>query len=215
MFKKEELLKLSNELWDESRKEYKLNMNEDEYKDIMEYRQLHSKIVADLAIKMFDDHYENLFKSDECRRMELYFGCLTHDIKKIDEKHHKKGAKFIRSALELRGFNDNVIKNIFKIIKYHKSKSQKKKDFEYKQEVAKLDNEMKTLILFTRLADKLSKLVYKSNYKLITEKKIDEKLSEIKKNSYEFMWNKEELNKVFESIKITVMNKRFIYRSSL
>lgn len=55
---KENLLRLSNILWDKSRELYgEIYENEDSFKDIMDYRQLHSKIVADLAVNMFDKYF--------------------------------------------------------------------------------------------------------------------------------------------------------------
>jgi exopolyphosphatase/guanosine-5'-triphosphate,3'-diphosphate pyrophosphatase len=201
MLNKEELLLLSNVLWDESRSEYKLCRDEEEYKDIMDYRQLHSKIVADLAIKMFDDYYDELFKKDEFRRMGLYFGCLTHDIKKIDEDHHIKGAEFIENSLISKDYDIRAIKCFSKIVEYHKAKKEKKKDDKYMEEISNLDNEMKTLILFSRISDKLSKFVYKSKYKRITEKNIDQKMKEIIGKSHEFIWDEEKLIRVFDLVK--------------
>ena len=58
---KENLLRLSNILWDKSRELYgEIYENEDSFKDIMDYRQLHSKIVADLAVNMFDKYFLKL-----------------------------------------------------------------------------------------------------------------------------------------------------------
>ena len=66
MFKKKELLKLSNDLWNRSRDEYsQIYSDEDVYKDIMDYRQYHCKIVADLAIEMFNEYYNKLFEDND------------------------------------------------------------------------------------------------------------------------------------------------------
>ena len=84
MFKKKELLKLSNDLWNKSRDEYlQIYSDEDVYKDIMDYRKYHCKIVADLAIEMFDEFYSQLFADSDTRKNSLYFACLVHDIKKL------------------------------------------------------------------------------------------------------------------------------------
>lgn len=87
MFKKKELLKLSNDLWNRSRDEYsQIYSDEDVYKDIIDYRQYHCKIVADLAIEMFNEYYNKLFEDNDINdtiKNSLYFACLVHDIKKL------------------------------------------------------------------------------------------------------------------------------------
>lgn len=198
------VLELSDKLWDKSRNYYeKVCSDEDEYKDILDYRQLHSKIVADLAIKFFDDYYEDLFEIDKSKRTVLYLAGLTHDIKKMDKNHNEEGAKFIKDALEspeFKVFNDKMIEEIYKIIKYHKAKKEKKKDLEYIQDIDILGIKTKTVILFIRIADKLSKLVYKSRYKMICEKAVDEKMFGIINKSIEFIWDKEKLERIFDLI---------------
>jgi len=200
----EKILELSSILWDKSRDEYEnLCNDEDEYKDILDYRQFHSKIVADLALKFLNDYYRGLFEVDKSIRDILYFGALTHDIKKISKRHNEEGAIFIKNylkSLEVRTFDDESIEKIYRIIKYHKAKKEKKKDSEYLEEISKLDNKFKTAILFIRIADKLSKLAYKSKYKLIKEKDVDEKMYGIISKSTEFIWDKEKLKKVFDLI---------------
>ena len=197
MVSEKELLELSNKLWDRSREDYEEAYDdEDQYKDLMDYRQLHSKIVADLAIKFFDQYYNDLFEDDWCKRTALYFGGLTHDIKKISEKHNVVGAVFVKEALDSSAgkvFDNEIINDIYTIIKYHKAKKEKKKDFKYMDEIDRLDSQNKTVILFIRIADKLSKLVYKSNYKEIHEKDVDEKMFKIIGKSMEFIWDKREV----------------------
>ena len=93
---KENLLRLSNILWDKSRELYgEIYENEDSFKDIMDYRQLHSKIVADLAVNMFDKYFLKLLgTADPAYRPSLYFACLIHDVRKLNKKHNLAGARF-------------------------------------------------------------------------------------------------------------------------
>lgn len=209
MFKKKELLKLSNDLWNKSRDEYlQIYSDEDVYKDIMDYRKYYCKIVADLAIEMFDEFYSQLFAdsdTDDTRKNSLYFACLVHDIKKINPKHSKAGAKFIKDADEIREItyiNKSIVR---KIIKYHKSKKNKK-DSDYLKKISNMDNELKFLIVLIRISDKLSKLIFKSEYMNIDEGMINIVMDKVINNSNEFIYN-DKLNKIIFSIK-----NRFIYK---
>lgn len=183
---KKELLRLSNLLWDKSRNNYsKLYENEDSYKDIMDYRQLHSKVVADLAVNMFDTYYKHFYgKAEAYYKSSLYFACLIHDVRKIDKKHNFKGANFFFKHKNLVSSNLYDIELVFNIVNFH-SADKKGTDLEYINKIMNLNDNVKLLILFTRLSDKLSKLVVKSKYKRISTEDVDDVLNKINNNSKE------------------------------
>lgn len=210
---KNELRKISNIMWEESKREYKSiysfilerlekdkeesNSNldttnsvlytEDEkvyefvrrlikkesYKDIMEYRQLHCRIVADLSCRIYNEYFEGVSKKES---NILYLAALIHDIKKIDKKHYKKGKKFIKSNLaevinmsgiELEEEN-KIEKRIVKIVDMHKLIDDSKGNEEVKKYNKKremLENEnLINQVFCIRVGDKLSKLEYKGYY---------------------------------------------------
>lgn len=185
---KENLLRLSNILWDKSRELYEqIYDNEDSFKDIMDYRQLHSKIVADLALNMFDKYFLKLFDSaNPAYRPSLYFACLVHDVKKLDKKHNLAGARFLLDNKDVLNSTLYDLELVFCLTNYH-SADKKGKDLEYINEIRNLNDEIKLLLLFTRLSDKLSKLVVKSSYREISPQEVDVILNKINNNSQELL----------------------------
>lgn len=185
---KEELLRLSNTLWDKSRNLYgEIYENEDSFKDIMDYRQLHSKIVADLALNMFDKYFIELFGTAKpTYRPSLYFACLVHDVKKLDLKHNLAGARFFLENKDILNSTLYDLELVFSLTNYH-SADKKGKDLEYINEIRNLNDDIKLLLLFTRLSDKLSKLVVKSAYRKITPLEVDVVINKINNNSSELL----------------------------
>ena len=69
-----------------------------------------------------------------------------------------------------------------------------------------MDEELKFLIVLIRISDKLSKLIFKSEYMNIDEGMINIVMDKVINNSNEFIYN-DKLNKIIFSIK-----NRFIYK---
>ena len=198
---KENLLRLSNILWDKSRELYgEIYENEDSFKDIMDYRQLHSKIVADLAVNMFDKYFLKLLgTADPAYRPSLYFACLIHDVRKLNKKHNLAGARFFLENQGLLTSSLYDLQLVFCIVNYH-SADKKGKDLEYMNEIGNLSDDIKLLLLFTRLSDKLSKLVLKSHYKEISPEEVDMVLKKINNNSKELLNFNDGISEILKEI---------------
>ncbi len=166
----------------------------------MLYRKIHCKIVADLSIDIFDDNIP-YFKVDNNKMyLEniLYFGCLTHDIKKYDKKHCTSGSEFVSSILKndqfikenhIPKFDDMIINEICSIIKFHKSKSIDS----FKENLNKI--EIKPLIFITRICDKLSSFSIESRFRTVKREQImktlDEALEKMKADKQFYEYGKE------------------------
>ena len=77
---------------------------------------------------------------------------------------------------------------------------------DYLKKISNMDNELKFLIVLIRISDKLSKLIFKSEYMNIDEGMINIVMDKVINNSNEFIYN-DKLNKIIFSIK-----NRFIYK---
>lgn len=183
----ESIIKFANILWVKSIQEY-ISYKGLGIKQNMDSRKLHSEITADLALYIFDKFTGNFngdfFEDRKRSRFELYFACLTHDIKKFSENHALVGGEFVYSMISSLYFDEECRNNIRAIIVHHK---RVKKSSIYYDNIKKMDNELKTLILIERLADKLSRIVYKSNYKAINASKVDCEIEEFLKDSSDFI----------------------------
>ena len=187
---KENLLRLSNILWDKSRELYgEIYENEDSFKDIMDYRQLHSKIVADLAVNMFDKYFLKLLgTADTAYRPSLYFACLIHDVRKLNKKHNLAGARFFLENQGLLTSSLYDLQLVFCIANYH-SADKKGKDLEYINEIRNLSDDIK-----------LSKLVLKSHYKEISPEEVDMVLKKINNNSKELLDFNDDISEILKEI---------------
>ncbi len=180
-----DLLVYNHKLWKESIKQYNEKSNTPYIKDKMLYRKIHCKIVADLSLDIFNDNISCFKISSKKMYLEniLYFGCLTHDIKKYDKRHCTCGSNFIYEFLNnsqfchinhIPKFENNIIKDICTIIKYHKSKGMKpiyNNDFQ--------NSDINLLIFITRICDKLSELAIESRFKIIREEQVEKMLVEV------------------------------------
>ena len=143
----------------------------DLYKNAMQYRKYHSKLVSDIALEILYLHVMPDLQKVEQAEDILYLASLLHDIKKFDEKHNKAGAKwFMENIDEYLDIDEESKKYIRKLISKHKLGAKLKK---YK-------NELLYLILIIRVSDKLSKLKEKANYSCIKEEQIREIISKVK-----------------------------------
>lgn len=143
----------------------------DLYKNAMQYRKYHSKLVSDIALEILYLHVMPDLQKVEQAEDILYLASLLHDIKKFDEKHNKAGAKwFMENIDEYLDIDEENKKYIRKLISKHKLGTKLKK---YK-------NELLYLILIIRVSDKLSKLKEKANYSCINEEQIRDIISKVK-----------------------------------
>lgn len=145
----------------------------DLYKNAMQYRKYHSKLVSDIALKILSLNSQVIPELQQVEQVEdvLYLACLLHDIKKFDEKHNKVGAKwFMENIDEYLDIDEESKKYIRKLISKHKLGAKLKK---YKKELL-------YLILVIRVSDKLSKLKEKANYSCINEEQIRDIISKVK-----------------------------------
>lgn len=196
---KKELITISNKLWKESIKDYVITdkdfneINEhkilDKYKDKMKYRRLHSKITADLCGKMFEITKSNFIKKDEYSYWFniFYLAALTHDVKKFTKNHSRAGAAWMESNLKLEPeyFDSDICDNICDLIRYHKAKEDDILEIQNKKP------EIKILIIFIRLADKLSKLVEDGKFSTIEKSEADNKVKALRENSEKLIYDKE------------------------
>lgn len=194
---KDIMKELSSRLWHKSRKEYKVKYKEKEkysdiYKDVINYRQSHSKEVANIAIWIVEYYFEKNNREFKEIKKVLYLACLTHDIKKLDVDHHLKGAEFVKNQLNKQ--EGEYTRYLYNIIKYHRSKKDKK------EELKSLENMEKILILICRLGDKLSKVVDKVKIqdRIITQKNIGEEVDAVLKR-YDDFGLIDEIKKMFEN----------------
>lgn len=138
------------------------NRMKDMYKDAMKYREYHSKVVAEIAMKLLDNTdkwLKDVNLDINCyERNVLYLACLTHDIRKFHKKHHDKGAKWFKDNVVLE--NSLAINDVYILIKNHNIKITIKKKINYT---------MKILILILRLSDKLSKFDEYSTFEEVTK----------------------------------------------
>lgn len=195
---KNDLIVMSNKLWKESIKDYVTNHKDfnkenyhkilEKFKDKMKYRKIHSKITADLCERMLELTKTHFSKDDEFKYWFniLYFSALTHDIKKFNNDHSTAAAIWIKSRLLLKYefFSEEVCTHICDLIKYHKAKQDD--IFEIKYKIP----EIKMLIIFIRLADKLSKLVEEGKFDTIQPSESDNKLEALKENSEKIIYDK-------------------------
>ncbi|MEW8996152.1 HD domain-containing protein [Clostridium sp.] len=186
-----ELNDLSSKLWYKSTCNYarkvKLPLSSEISKtalliDAMRYRQYHSQQVADIALKLFDNNittFKKEFTEIDYTRKILYFSCLIHDIKKFNEPHNKNGAEWFQKNIKnFCHLDDSALFQIYTIILHHNGKLKMDE---------KIDNTLKLLILTMRIADKLSKLQEKSNYKKISNDAIEITIKKVLKNSKNYL----------------------------
>lgn len=208
----EKIAKACKRLWKDNMKEYLpeekekfSNDNEEDddeddnddektiIKDAIRYRRYHSKLVANIAIEIFDDNFKQWAghkKNEDMFRKTLYTACLLHDIRKLDDYHCFKGAEWVENNISKYIMCDDYIDDIYQVIRNHSLE----KDLE-----GELRPAIKVLVLIIRIADKASKLQENSNYKEI--KKLDKKIRMLFDEAKEYIDDKKISE--FQNIDIT------------
>lgn len=189
---KEKLLDLSNMLWEMSKEEYKDKYKYSAIKDILLYRRIHCKCVADLSESMFNNNFNKEYSEEQIKYLRniLYLSALTHDIRKLDKKHAISGAEWMYKKLQgIRySFTDeegnlieapvvdtNTTNLICTLIEMHKSLKTVKTNIDKES----INDDIKQLVLFLRLADKLSKLLVESSLRKVNVNEVNVKVSEV------------------------------------
>lgn len=127
-----------------------------------DWHEVHSRHVAMLALRLFDEFKEDLGLSQNDREL-LEFAALTHDIGyHISHKQHHKHALYMIRNSRLRGFKEWEIEVIANVARYHR-KSVPKKSHEYYQQLSP-EHQKKVRILsgFLRVADGLDRSHYQN-----------------------------------------------------
>lgn len=193
-------------------REYNERYSDRYIKDKIMYRKIHCKIVADLGKDMFNSNFSFLNLKENRMYLEnvLYLGCLTHDIRKFDKKHAAYGANWMISKLtddEYCKRNDipiislDVCNDICILIKFHKSKNIEKSIIDEADSTNYIiDENIKPLIFFIRVSDKLSHFVIESRFKVITEKDLLKKTNEFLVKTNNNLLEEDVLNNVLNNI---------------
>ncbi|MBE6049757.1 MAG: hypothetical protein E7214_03610 [Clostridium sp.] len=216
---KENLLELSNVLWEMSKEEYKEKYKYSAIKDILLYRRIHCKSVADLAEAMFNDNFNKECSEEEKKYLKniLYLAALTHDIRKLDKKHAISGARWMEKKLqgirysfndeegnliEVPVVDDNTANLVCMLIEMHKSL----KSVKINRTEEDINEDIKILILFLRMADKLSKPLLESSFRKINADEINIKVNEVM-IKYTFAISEFNITEVVNSIVNSIIKK--------
>ena len=199
-YSKVDLDNISNVFWQSTKDEYRERDNEKYrkgWKDTMEYRQYHCKIVADLALSFHNE--VNYLDIDENL---LYISCLLHDVRKIEKSHNIMGEKYLKkSFIAKEYFTEEDIRKIATFIKYHKGS---KIDMSREAfSISITEKEFKYYLLLIRVADKISKLVYMNKYKKLQEEDKNKTKENIYKITLPIVQGEEDL----EAIREELLNK--------
>lgn len=191
------------------------------------YRKIHCKIVADLGKDMFNSNFGYLNLNENRMYLEnvLYLSSLIHDIKKFNKKHGTYGANWIISKLTDNEYcirnnipilSLDICNDVFMLIKFHKSKSIEKTIInDFNSESYLVNENIKILLFFIRLSDKLSHFVVDSRFKVITEKEVLKKTNEFliksNENLLEHDLVKIILNNILKEFKDIYCNRKIMY----
>jgi len=207
-----DLLEINEKLWKGSMREYNERYSDRYIKDKIMYRKIHCKIVADLGKDMFNSNFSCLNLKENRIYLEnvLYLGCLTHDIRKFDKKHGAYGANWMLSKLtddeyckknNIPILSIDVCNDICILIKFHKSNNLQKSIID--EAISNnyiVDENIKSLLFFIRLSDKLSHFIVESKFKVITEKDVLKKTNEFLIKMNDSLLEEDLLNKVLDNI---------------
>jgi exopolyphosphatase/guanosine-5'-triphosphate,3'-diphosphate pyrophosphatase len=140
----------------------------------------HSRHVAKLALKLFDELREELELPDEDREL-LEYASYLHDIGYYisHRKHHKHALYIIRHA-DLKGFQENEIEIIANVSRYHRRSTPKKRHGEYWKMKSEIRKRIKKLSAIIRVADGLDRSHYQNVQELDVDLTEDELLLKIK-----------------------------------
>ncbi len=127
-----------------------------------DWHEVHSRHVAMLALRLFDEFKDDLHLSGNDREL-LEYAALTHDIGyHISHKQHHKHALYMIRNSRLRGFKEWEIEVIANVARYHR-KSIPKSSHEFYQMLSP-EHQKKVRILsgFLRVADGLDRSHYQN-----------------------------------------------------
>lgn len=168
------LKRIIDELWKRSNEDY-IDRGLDTGENYMDFcsRKKHCEKTAQIALNLYYEYGDNFEKYKDV----LNFACQIHDIRKIkiDCSHGKAAKKFfqehineiLNEILEKESkIEKNDIRIIGNIVRYHNGKDKQEQE-KFSKEVDRFiqlkyeEPEVMALLLFMRIADKLSKYPYK------------------------------------------------------
>lgn len=166
------------------------------------WMEAHSRHVASMALKLFDEFKAEL-KLEEQDRELLEYSSFLHDIGYYISyrKHHKHALYLIRHS-DLRGFTEDEINIMANVARYHRRTHPKKKHSLYKKLEKPLRKKVKRLSGLLRLADGLDR----SHYQNVEKLEIDNKAEKV--NLYLTtmgdpqleIWGAERKSKLFQKV---------------
>ncbi len=122
------------------------------------YDQKHCNHVAKLALQIYDQLSEQLKLKNECREY-LEAAAILHDIGyHISHSQHHKHSQYIISNSELLGFNENEIRIIANVARYHRKSHPKVTHKEFNLLNRKGKNIVRKLAAILRLADSFDRI---------------------------------------------------------
>lgn len=129
----------------------------------------HSRHVARLALKLFDD-LRAYHKLDDTDRELLEYAALMHDIGYhiSQSKHHKHAMYLIKNA-GLKGFAEDEIQTMAHVARYHRRSTPKSRHKDFDSLKPKIKKKIKKLSAFMRLADGLDR----SHFQNVTDLKAE------------------------------------------
>lgn len=121
--------------------------------------EVHALVIVGLAAQLFDSSREaGLHQYSDQERNLLLYAAYLHDIGNFISfsDHHLHSSYIIRHA-ELLGFDQNEVAIMAEIARYHRKKPPRKKDQVFGLYDAVLQDMIRTLALFLRLAEHLDR----------------------------------------------------------
>lgn len=127
-----------------------------------DWHEVHSRHVAMLALRLFDEFKEDLHLSNNDREL-LEYAALTHDIGyHISHKQHHKHALYMIRNSRLRGFKEWEIEVIANVARYHRKSIPKSSHEFYHMLSSEHQKKVRILSGFLRVADGLDRSHYQN-----------------------------------------------------
>ncbi|RNC83379.1 MAG: Ppx/GppA family phosphatase [Balneola sp.] len=144
------------------------------------WHEKHSRKVAELALVIFDELYQDLSLTQEDREL-LEYAAYLHDIGyHISHKAHHKHALYIIRNSDLMGFRQNEIEIMAHVARYHRRSTPKKRHIEYWGLKPEVRMRIKKLSGILRVADGLDRSHFQNVIDLKVQKKEKELMLTIK-----------------------------------
>lgn len=162
----------------------------------------HSRHVAEMALKLFDEFRDEL-KLEESDRELLEYASLLHDIGYYISyrKHHKHALYIIRHS-DLRGFTEDEIDIMANVARYHRRSTPNKRHTFYMKMDKALRKKVKKLSGILRVADGLDRSHYQNvqNLEIDNQKdKVNFYLTTMGDPELE-IWGAERKSELFEKV---------------